>query len=223
MRRLTLAAVVCLSSLAAAEGTAVRLITLAELARSLPKEPVVVVFDVDDTALFTSAGFQWGSRTYGPDIVSAGVPIREEDLKTAEEKRKYREFWTKMNNELDQYSVRKWIAGELIAIHKSRGDKIYFVTKRIFTGSENLTETLKKTFDLPELPQVIFTNRQSKTAAFRKIAAVLSYGDSDGDIRESIQAGARPIRVLRARTSVNQDPTHNGAFGEEVLVNSEFD
>jgi len=223
MRKLILGLILCLPSLNAADGTSVRLITLAELAKSLPKEPLTVVFDVDDTALFTSAGFQWGSRTYGPDIVSAGVPIREEDLKTAEEKRKYREFWTKMNNDLDQYSVKKWIAGELIAIHKSRGDKIYFVTKRIFTGSENLTETLKKTFDLPDLTPVIFTNRQSKAAAFRKIGAVVSYGDSDGDIRESIQAGARPIRVLRARTSVNQDPTHNGAFGEEVLINSEFD
>jgi acid phosphatase (class B) len=223
LRRLLLASFLCGSALLAAEGATTRLITLSELAKSLPKEPAIVVFDVDDTALFTSAGFQWGTRTYGPEIVSAGVPVREEDLKTSEDKRKYREFWTKMNNELDQYSVKKWIAGELIALHKSRGDKIYFVTKRIYTGSERLTETLKATFDLPDLAPVIFTNRQSKTASFKKIAAALSYGDSDGDIRESIQAGARPIRVLRARTSVNQDPTHNGAFGEEVLLNSEFD
>ena len=59
--------------------------------------------------------------------------------------------------------------------------------------------------------------------ACRKLRAVISYGDSDGDIRESIQAGARPIRILRARNSVNHDPTHNGAFGEEILANSEFD
>jgi acid phosphatase (class B) len=198
-------------------------ITLTDIERSLPKNPIVVVFDVDDTALFTSAGFQWGTRTYGPEIVSAGVPLREEDLKTPEDKRKYREFWTRMNNELDQYSVKKWIASELIALHKSRGDTIYFVTKRIFTGSEKVTDTLKAAFNLPDLPPVIFTNRESKVAAFRKIGAQISYGDSDGDIRESIQAGARPIRVKRARTSVNHDPTNNGAFGEEVLADSEFD
>jgi hypothetical protein len=57
-------------------------ITLAELAKSLPPEPITVVFDVDDTVLFTSPGFQWGSRVYGPDIVSAGVPVREQDLPT---------------------------------------------------------------------------------------------------------------------------------------------
>lgn len=202
--------------------TQVRWITLAELARTLPAPPVSVVFDVDDTALFTSAGFQWGAKTYGAHIVSAGVSVREEDLPSEDDRRKYREFWTKMNNELDQFSVKKWIAGELIALHRRRGDRIHFVTKRIFTGSERLTAILGDTFAIPDLEPVIFTNRLAKTDAFRRVQAVVSYGDSDGDIRESIAAGARPIRVMRARTSVNLDPVHNGGFGEEVLVNSEF-
>ena len=197
-------------------------ITLAQLERSLPPQPIHVAFDVDDTTLFTSAGFQWGTRTYGKEIVSAGVSVREEDLPTLEAKQKYREFWTKMNNDLDQYSVKKWIASELIRMHKARGDQIFFVTKRINTGSERLTALLKKEFDLPDLDPVIFTNRGSKTPAFKRVQAVVSYGDSDGDIRESIEAGARPVRVLRARTSVNVEPVHNGAFGEEVLLNSEF-
>jgi len=207
---------------AAVQGTQVRWITLADLERSLPKEPISVVFDVDDTALFTSAGFQWGTKTYGAHIVSAGVAVREEDLPSTDDKRKYREFWTKMNNELDQYSVKKWIAGELVALHKRRGDRIHFVTKRIYTGSEQLTAILRETFAMPGLEPVIFTNRQAKTDSFRRVQAAVSYGDSDGDIRESIAAGARPIRVMRARTSVNLDPVHHGGFGEEVLVNSEF-
>jgi acid phosphatase class B len=98
-------------------GTQVRAITLAGLERSLPPAAIHVAFDVDDTTLFTSAGFQWGTRTYGRDIVSAGVSVHEEDLPTPEAKMKYREFWTKMNNELDQYSVKKWIAVELIRMH----------------------------------------------------------------------------------------------------------
>jgi acid phosphatase (class B) len=199
----------------------IKWITLHDLERSLPKEPVRVVFDVDDTALFTSGGFQWGTATYGPRIVSAGVSVREEDL-AAEDKAKFREFWTKMNNELDQYSVKKWIAVELIRMHRARGDSIYFVTKRINTGSEKLTETLKRAFDLPDLAPVVFTNRESKVAAFKKIAPAVSYGDSDGDIRDSIAAGTRPVRVMRARTSVNAEPVHNGGFGEEVLIGSEF-
>lgn len=207
-----------------AGSTEIRWITLDELARSLPKEPINVVFDIDDTALFTSPGFQWGSRTYGPQIVSAGVPVREEDLASDEDRRKYREFWTRMNNELDQFSVKKWIAGELVQLHQSRGDHIYFVTKRIYTGTERLTETLRREFQLPAgSPPVIFTSRLPKTSAFRQVKAQLSYGDSDGDIRDSIQAGARPVRVLRSPGSVNHEPTHNGAFGEDVLRNSEND
>jgi len=81
---------------------------------------------------------------------------------------------------------------------------------------------LRKEFDLPNLEPVIFTNRGSKAPAFRSVGAVVSYGDSDSDIRESIEASARPVRVMRARTSVNVEPVHNGAFGEEVLLNSEF-
>jgi len=207
---------------AAATGTKVRFITLSELQKSLPPAPMIAVFDIDDTTLFSSAGFQWGAKHYGTAIVSAGVSMREEDLKTDEDKRKFREFWSKMNNELDEYSVPKWIARELIELHKKRGDKIYFVTKRINTGSEHLTALLKEWFNLPNLEPVIFTQREPKTSAFIGIHAQVSYGDSDGDIRDSIAAGARPIRIMRARTSVNHEPTLNGAFGEEVIINSEF-
>ena len=205
-----------------AAGTRTHFITLSDLQKSLPPAPIVAVFDIDDTTLFTSGGFQWGAKTYGKDIVSAGVSVREEDLKTEEDRRKFREFWTKMNNELDEYSVPKWIARELVELHKKRGDKIYFVTKRINTGNEHLTALLKDWFGLPHLEPVIFTQREPKTPAFIRIHAQVSYGDSDSDIRDSIAAGARPIRVMRARTSVNHEPTHNGAFGEDVIINSEF-
>jgi acid phosphatase (class B) len=205
-----------------AAGTKAHFITLHELEKSLPPAPIIAVFDIDDTTLFTSGGFQWGAKHYGNAIVSAGVSVHEADLKTDDDKRKFREFWTKMNNELDEYSVPKWSARELIELHKKRGDKINFVTKRINTGSEHLTALLKEWFALPNLEPVIFTQREPKTPAFVKIHAQISYGDSDGDIRDSIAAGARPIRVMRARTSVNHEPTHNGAFGEDVLINSEF-
>jgi acid phosphatase (class B) len=218
------ALIIAAVGLRAGDPAAVRTITLEELSRSLPTGSINVVFDVDDTVLFTSPGFQWGTRIYGAEIVSAGVSIREEDLAREDQRQKYREFWTKMNNELDEFSVKKWIAGELIALHKSRGDRIYFVTKRISTGSEHLTDTLRREFGLAaDSPPVIFTNRQDKTTAFRQIKAQLSYGDSDGDIRDSIRAGARPIRVLRSPASVNREPTHDGAFGEEVLRGSEND
>ncbi len=206
------------------EGTdpgTIHWIDLETLAETLPEPPIDVVFDVDDTVLFTTPGFQWGSRTYGDAVVKSGAPVREQDLPNDEARQKFREFWTRMNNELDQWSVKKWIAVELIRLHKSRGDRIHFVTKRVKTGSEKLTELISKTFDLPGMDPVLFTDRSSKLPFFQQVHAQLSYGDSDGDIRESIAAGARAIRVMRARNSDNSDPTHNGVFGEEVLIDSE--
>lgn len=203
-----------------AKGGGVRWIDLTSLAASLPPAPIDVVFDVDDTILFTSPGFQWGVRTYGERIAKAGTPDREEDMASDEERRNFREFWTKMNNDLDQWSVRKWSGGELVKLHKARGDRIHFVTKRVKTGTEKLTQLIAKTFDLAGMEPVIFTDRTAKTPFFRQVHAQVSYGDSDGDIRDSIAAGARPVRVTRARNSVNEDPTHDGAFGEEVLIDS---
>lgn len=85
-------------------GQTIRWITLEQLQRSLPKEAISAVFDIDDTTLFAIAHFQWGTKEYGKDIVSAGVSVKEEDLPTAEARTKYREFWTRMNNGLDEYS-----------------------------------------------------------------------------------------------------------------------
>lgn len=198
----------------------IRWTDLATLAATLPPAPLDVVFDVDDTVLFTSPGFQWGTRTYGAEVVKAGAPVREADLPSDDARRRFREFWSKMNNELDQWSVKKWIAVELIKLHKMRGDRIHFVTKRVRTGSEKVTELIAKTFDLAGMEPVIFTDRNPKVEAFKQVHAAVSYGDSDGDIRDSLAAGARPVRVQRARNSVNDDPTHDGAFGEEVLIDS---
>src|SRR5262245_13919887 len=71
-------------------GTQIRWVPLHQLERSLPREPIRVVFDVDDTALFSSPGFQWGTAQYGNHIVSAGVSLREEDLASSEDRRKFR-------------------------------------------------------------------------------------------------------------------------------------
>ena len=202
-------------------GSQVRWITLHDLERSLPQAPVSVVFDVDDTLLFSIPGFQWGMKTYGPGILRPGMIIRENDLKSEEDIRKFHAFWTRMNNELDEYSVKKWIAVELIGLHRRRGDRITFVTKRVKTPTEHLTDHLRQSFELPEASQTVFTDLKPKVEAFRQANAQICYGDSDTDIRDAIEAGARPIRVLRAPTSVNLDPVHNGGYGEEVLVNSE--
>jgi len=48
------------------------------------------------------------------------------------------------------------------------------------------------------------------------------YGDSDNDISAARDVGARGIRVLRASNSTYRPLPMAGAFGEEVIVNSEY-
>ncbi|MDU7619976.1 MAG: acid phosphatase AphA [Escherichia coli] len=48
------------------------------------------------------------------------------------------------------------------------------------------------------------------------------YGDSDNDITAARDVGARGIRILRASNSTYKPLPQAGAFGEEVIVNSEY-
>ncbi|SUB69192.1 Class B acid phosphatase precursor [Pluralibacter gergoviae] len=48
------------------------------------------------------------------------------------------------------------------------------------------------------------------------------YGDSDNDITAARDAGARGIRLLRASNSTYRPLPNAGAYGEEVIVNSEY-
>lgn len=48
------------------------------------------------------------------------------------------------------------------------------------------------------------------------------YGDSDNDIAAARELGIRGIRILRASNSTYKPLPQAGAFGEEVIVNSEY-
>src|SRR5688572_28553018 len=53
-----------------------RIISFHTLVNSLPARPIAVGFDIDDTVLFASGGFQYGTKKYGARIVAA----RESEL-----------------------------------------------------------------------------------------------------------------------------------------------
>ena len=60
-------------------------ITLPELAKSLPAKPITVVFDVDDTVLFTSPGFSAGNPDlWSRDRVGGDGAFGEEILANSE-------------------------------------------------------------------------------------------------------------------------------------------
>jgi len=197
-----------------AEQAPIHWVSVAQIENSLMgRPPMAVGFDIDDTVLFSSPGFWRGKKTFSPDS--------EAYLKNPA-------FWQQMNNGWDEFSIPKESARALIAIHLKRGDQIWFITGRSQTKTESVTKTLQDAFMIPaaNMNPVVFTGEQSrqnsKVATLEQKQIKIYYGDADSDITAARDAGARGIRVLRASNSTYKPLPQAGAFGEEVVVNSEY-
>lgn len=193
-----------------AEGA--RVITLAALTASLaPLKPSTVVFDIDDTTLYTGLAFLFAQ---GYLEERDGGRFRDD-----------RAFWTLINDSLDaRFSKPKRIARELIAFHRARGDTIVFVTSRFPSepASDRTSRLLQRLFGFPTPPTVLFTAQAPKTDAIRSVHPTVSYGDSDADIADTHAAdpSIRAIRIFRSPVSYNERPFQPGKYGEEILANS---
>jgi acid phosphatase (class B) len=197
-----------------AEQAPIHWVSVAQIENSLvDRPPMAVGFDIDDTVLFSSPGFWRGKKMYSPDS--------EAYLKNPE-------FWEKMNNGWDEFSIPKEVARSLIAMHVKRGDSIYFITGRSQTATESVTKTLQEDFLIPaaNMNPVIFAGvkdgQNSKTQWLTDKQIKIFYGDSDEDITAAKASEARPVRILRASNSTYRPLPQAGAFGEEVIVNSEY-
>jgi acid phosphatase (class B) len=189
-----------------------RVITLAALTASLASlKPSTVVFDIDDTTLYTGLAFLFAQ---GYLEEKDGGRFRDD-----------RAFWTLINDSLDaRFSKPKRIASELIAFHQARGDTIVFVTSRFPSepASDRTSRLLQRLFAFPTPPTVLFTAQAPKTEAIRSVHPAVSYGDSDGDIADTQAAdpSIRAIRIVRSPVSYNERPFQPGKYCEEILANS---
>ena len=222
MRKITLAlSAICLlftlnhpaSALASSPSPLNPGTNVAKLAEQAPVHWVAVGFDIDDTVLFSSPGFWRGKKTWSPDS--------EAYLKNPA-------FWEKMNNGWDEFSIPKEVARQLIDMHVRRGDSIFFITGRSPTKTETVSKTLADNFHIPaaNMNPVIFAGdkpgQNTKTQWLQDKNIRMFYGDSDNDITAARDAGIRGIRILRASNSTYRPLPQAGAYGEEVIVNSEY-
>jgi len=113
-------------------------------------------------------------------------------------------------------------------MHVKRGDTIFFITGRSQTKTETVSKTLQDDFHIPaaNMNPVIFAGDQpgqnNKVQWLKDKKIRIYYGDSDVDITAARESEARPIRVLRAANSTYQPLPQAGAFGEEVIVDSDY-
>lgn len=199
----------------------VALITVEDIQKSLEGQaPITVSFDIDDTLLFSSQYFQYGKNYMTPG--SSDYLHKQK-------------FWDFVAKRGDRDSIPKEYAKKLIAMHQKRGDKIVFITGRT-RGSmykkgeiDKTAKTLAKDFSLDKPIAVNYTGskaikpyRYDKSYYIKKNGSRIHYGDSDDDIHAAKEAGARPIRILRAPNSTNLPLPQAGGYGEEVLENSAY-
>lgn len=184
-------------------------VSVEQVAKSFEGQPPMTIgFDVDDTVLFSSPCFYYGQNKYSPG--------KFDYLKNID-------FWTDINANCGPYSIPKEVAAKLIKLHTDRGDTIFFITGRTASEGEKLTETIQKAFGLEKINPVVFTaGSESKTAFMKQHEIKVYYGDADGDMRQALEVGARPIRVMRASNSTYKPMPKNGSFGEEVIIDSDY-
>ncbi|WP_058912433.1 acid phosphatase AphA [Entomohabitans teleogrylli] len=189
-------------------------VSVAQIENSLTdRPPMAIGFDIDDTVLFSSAGFWRGQKEFSPGSQAyLSNPA----------------FWEKMNNGWDEFSIPKEVARSLIAMHVRRGDSIYFITGRSPTKTETVSRVLQENFLIPasSMNPVIFAgdrpDQNTKIQWIKEKDIRIFYGDADADITAAREAGIRGIRILRASNSTYRPLPQAGKFGEEVIVNSEY-
>ncbi|VTS12770.1 acid phosphatase AphA [Streptococcus pseudoporcinus] len=199
----------------------VKTLSIEAIEKSLDgKKQITVSFDIDDTLLFSSQYFQ-----YGKEYITPGSFDFLHKQK----------FWDLVAKRGDQDSIPKEYAKKLIAMHQKRGDKIVFITGRT-RGSmykegeiDKTAKTLAKDFKLDKPIAVHYTGdkaikpyKYDKSYYIKKYGSEIHYGDSNEDIHAAREAGARPIRILRAPNSTNLPLPQAGGYGEEVLENSAY-
>jgi len=111
----TTAAVIPLTAPKAAE------ITVEQLELLLPRRPIVVGFDVDDTLIFSAPAFNALQPEFDADVIRPKVYA----ALTPTQKLKYHEFWNRLNSEYDDRSVPKQIGKRLLDLHLARGDDVW--------------------------------------------------------------------------------------------------
>jgi acid phosphatase (class B) len=221
--RLVLLAAATLVALspALAGAAEARWLTLAAFQRTLAgAPPMTVVFDIDDTALYSTPAMlvaEGAFRVRHPDVARPYDDCR---------------FFGAVNDSLDaKLSRPKTIATALVTFHAGRGDRIVFLTKRCASvpANDSTAHVLARMFGLRKPPTVRFTNLAPKVEALREEKPAISYGDADSDIEDTQKASAllpgspiRAVRIIRTRFSSNPGAMNPGRFGEDVILDSEL-
>jgi acid phosphatase class B len=209
-------------------GASGSMVAVSDYIAQLPPPPIVVGFDVDDTALFSTPAFLFAKGRLFPPVPPEGTPeearawrewyrtlearrealfatvvsARDPAKLTGPERTLWEQFWEDVNTRGDVFSPPKYVTRQLIQHHLERGDEVHFITARPETKGEKLTGRLQEAFGSRRL-RVLFTGNEPKASKIRGERIRIYYGDADEDIDDANAAGARGVRILRSAWSSN--------------------
>jgi acid phosphatase class B len=207
------------------------------------KNVKVVAFDIDDTLAFTTP-------TFVRAFATGGTPAPTDTV-----------FWTATNGcdhgcpsetitlpdgttkllPANEPSTAKARARELVALHKSKGHRVYAITARPDINGTPLRAYIESELGIAQ-DDVFFEpdidqpgNPKGKQDRIKSLDVDVFYGDSDSDITDTNKAfqdasGAatkhvQAVRFLRSPNSSNRSSGrlakyHPGYFGEAIIANS---
>ncbi|MFQ3676157.1 MAG: HAD family acid phosphatase [Endomicrobiia bacterium] len=164
------------------------------------EQKIRVGFDIDDTLLFSTPNFD--------NALNSSVEAYS------------KEFWEMVNKSDYKYSKIKPTVKKIVDKHLKNGDEVYIITARKPYGGEHLKRYLSKTFGIPK--KNIFFEPENKSQRIKNLKLDIFYGDSDGDVRDALSAGAKPIRILRAKESSYKKNYNVGSYNEEIIEGTEW-
>jgi len=165
---------------------------------SQKKEVLRVGFDLDDTLLFSTPAFKKGFDSnferFSP------------------------EFWKVVNSSDREVSKIKESVFRILKDYQKKGAEIFIITSRKKYGVEPLLKFIKEKFNVPR-SHVYFTHEKADVLA--KLGIDIYFGDSDTDISAALDAGCKPVRILRNPESSYKSNYNPGIYGEKIIKNSE--
>ncbi|GAB7016648.1 HAD family hydrolase [Methanogenium cariaci] len=199
----------------ATPDTSYTTVSVDEIAESLKeKGPITAGLDLDSTTFYTDSVYYYGMTNIdGPNGTNVFGDSPEQNP----------EFISAINNEFVGYYMPKNAAIDVVRMHRERGDRVIFITKKHSSPEERISDYIRAIFGI-ENPNVIFTNGTSKTPFINAEHVSVYYGDSDGDITDSQSAdNCTPYRFLRNTMTLQYNDLNYslGQYGESVVENSD--
>lgn len=229
-------------------------LTFQEYAKSLPASKLNVGFDIDDTLLFSSGGTHFVDMQIKRCMDDNSSKYKDINTTFYECHTAVTNYYEKSSGKnskclepsdqssssyyscLDDFSIPKNTAKQLLDLHIKRGDTIYIITAR--QGENNTTslptedqkavaKSLRLAFDLNNSDlngtSIHFADSpRYKHIQMKNDKLDYYYGDADTDMSESLMTKAKPVRILRSPNSLANTAANPGRYGEIVILNSQF-